>query len=119
MQRLAYLLLIVLSIVPVVVTAIVFAVAPETMPMHINFSGEITRYGSKMELLLVGGMWLFANALCALCYVFAEKLEAFGMLNAPGTGAGKIKTARILLLACIAFCDTVFVAVLVHLLFLA
>ena len=40
-------------IAPVIYVAIVWNSLPETVPMHFNFNGDIDRYGSKNELLIM------------------------------------------------------------------
>ena len=119
MHRLAYPLLAVLTILPVIAVGIAFAIAPDTVPMHIGLSGEVTRYGDKTELLLLGGIIFVCNVVIAACYVFADKLEAMGLLSAPGSGAQKVRIARILLLVTEAFCDAVIIGVVFYLLSLA
>lgn len=119
MHRLAYPLLVILTILPVVAIGVAFAIAPDTVPMHIGLSGEVTRYGDKSELLLLGGIFLVCNVVIAACYVFADKLNAVGLLSAPGAGAQKVRIARIILLVTEAFCDVLVIGVVFYLLSLA
>ena len=119
MHRLTYPLLAALAVVPLIAAGIAFAVAPETLPMQVGFDGEVNRYGDKIELLLVGGIMFACNVLVCVCYVFADKLDAMGLLNGPGVGEQKVRIARIIMLVCLAFCDVVVIAVYVYLLSLA
>lgn len=47
-----YTLLIVLIALSLVVSGVVFALMPDTVPVHYNFAGEIDRFGSRFEYLL-------------------------------------------------------------------
>lgn len=52
--RYLYFILWSIAILSLIVTFILIARMPETVPMHRNFAGEIDRYGSKYENLIIG-----------------------------------------------------------------
>ena len=117
MRRLAYPLLILTILVPIAATAVAFFIAPDTMPMQVNFEGEITRYGSKSELLIVGGIMASCNILMAACYAGADKLNSMGMLNTPRSWSGDpVKLGRAALLGCAVSIDVIWIGLLVYLL---
>ena len=42
-----------LAVLPTIVTAVALKFMPDTVPLHYNFAGEIDRWGSKYEHLLM------------------------------------------------------------------
>lgn len=68
---------------------------PDTMAMHFSLDGAPDRWGSKFELLIVGGIMSGANLLMALIYWKIEALFAMGLVN----GIKTVRGARIVLWA--------------------
>ena len=68
---------------------------PDTMAMHFGLDGTPDRWGSKFELLIVGGIMSGANLLMALMYWKIEALFAMGLVN----GIKTVRGARIVLWA--------------------
>ena len=68
---------------------------PDTMAMHFGLDGAPDRWGSKFELLIVGGIMSGANLLMALMYWKIEALFAMGLVN----GIKTVRGARIVLWA--------------------
>lgn len=44
----------------VLLSAMLYPALPERVPVHWNFSGQVDRYGSKLELLLFGPLGIAA-----------------------------------------------------------
>ena len=65
------------------------------MAMHFGLDGAPDRWGSKFELLIVGGIMSGANLLMALMYWKIEALFAMGLVN----GIKTVRGARIVLWA--------------------
>ena len=77
MWRFGIPVLIILTLLPLAACAVSALLLPETVPLHINIQGEIDRWGSKWELLVIMSVTsVVCNALCTFCYVFAPKLKA-------------------------------------------
>lgn len=87
-----------LVVAPLAASLAFFAVAPDEVAMQFGFDGQVNRYGSKIEFLILGGAFSAMNLIMALCYAFADKLFAMGLLNAKSP-----RTGRIILLICAAF----------------
>ena len=68
---------------------------PDTMAMHFGLDGAPDRWGSKFELLIVGGIMSGANLLMALMYWKIEALFAMGLVN----GIKTVRGVRIVLWA--------------------
>jgi uncharacterized membrane protein len=51
--RMHYVILLVLSLIPLVITMIALQFLPDQIPGHYNIDGEITRWGSKYESLFL------------------------------------------------------------------
>jgi len=63
-HKVRYLGPLLLSLVPLALTAVLFPSIPESIPAHWNFQGNVTRYGSRHELwimpvftILAGVVW--------------------------------------------------------------
>ena len=97
---------IVLVAAPFALSLVLFAVAPDVVAMQYHFDGEVSRYGSKVEFLILGGAFSAFNLVMALCFAFADKLFAMGLLNAKSPRSG-----RIALMAVAAFLTVALVAV--------
>jgi hypothetical protein len=100
-------LLAVLSLIPLTLNALaVLLWLPDTVPLHIGFSG-IDRYGSRLETFAVGGMLTACSLLFTFSYYHAEKLMALGLIH--GTG---VKGGRVMLFAGVILLDIRFVVIL-------
>ena len=53
----------------------------EQLPMQFDFSGNVTRYGSPSELLVVGAIMSWCNVLMFLTYLFSDALYDRGLVN--------------------------------------
>ena len=84
-----------LVLLPLAVDFAMFAALPlpDTMAMHFGLDGTPDRWGSKYELLVIGGIMSGANLLMALMYWKIEALFAMGLVN----GVKTIRGARIVL----------------------
>ena len=103
--------LVVLTILPLLVCAGAALVMPDIVPMHIGLNGEVNSWGTKEEfLLLLGGVSLFCNILCSLCYVFAPTLKRYNLLNSP---KDSITIARWILLGTMVFLDVLIIGVII------
>lgn len=112
MWRFGIPVLVVLTILPLAVCAVSAFILPDTVPLHLNISGEIDRWGSKWELLaLMAVISIVCNALFMLCYVFAPRLKSMGLLNAPKNN--DVGIARWILIGTAAFLDVVWIAIIV------
>ncbi|NPD30839.1 DUF1648 domain-containing protein [Eggerthellaceae bacterium zg-1084] len=92
MEVVAWLLLIV---APLVVYAVGMRMIPEgvtEVPLHWNGAGQVDRWGAPSEMLFLPLVFMGANVLLALVYLFAEKLSQMGLLN------GTVKGGRTLML---------------------
>lgn len=103
--------LVALTILPLLVCIGAALVLPEVVPLHMDFSGEINRWGNKGEFLFImGGVSLFCNVLCSLCYVFAPTLKRYNLLNSP---KDSITIARWILLGTMVFCDVLIIGIII------
>lgn len=59
-------IIIILSILPFAIVTVLLPLLTDTIGMHFNSSGEITRYGSKFELYIIA----FIFAIIGLLYIF-------------------------------------------------
>lgn len=66
---------------------------PDVIAVHFGLDGTPNRWGSKYELLLVGGIMGSANLLIAIMYWKIEVLFALGLVN----GIRTIRGARLFL----------------------
>ena len=53
LTRMHYILLIILSFVPLIITAIAFPFLPDPLPAHFSFGGDVNRWGSVYESFLL------------------------------------------------------------------
>lgn len=98
-------------IVVPIVSALAFALAmPDTVPLHFDFEGNVNRWGSRWELLVIGLIMALVNAMMLACYIGAERLKALNLLNAPGRD--DVRTGRIILAIAAVFIVIVHFAVL-------
>ena len=110
MWRFGIPVLIILTLLPLAACAVSALLLPETVPLHINIQGEIDRWGSKWELLVIMSVTsVVCNALCTFCYVFAPKLKSRGLLNAPD---GNVGLARQILIGAVVFCDVISIGII-------
>ena len=63
----------VISCIPLVFTAIVLQVMPESIPMHYDMAGNIDRWGSKYESLIFPGIILLISLLMTVMIAYYEK----------------------------------------------
>ncbi|MDR0936753.1 MAG: SdpI family protein [Oscillospiraceae bacterium] len=61
-----------LACAPLIITAIVLPVLPDSVPAHYGFSGEVDRYGSKYEMLILP----IITFLYQIFWIFMEKIGA-------------------------------------------
>jgi uncharacterized membrane protein len=86
-------------IAPVVYLGIVWSTIPETVPLHFKLNGEVDRYGSKNELVL---MTLVLTAVSIIVYLLLPQVYRID----PNRHAAENKSR----LYRLAFCISVFVA---------
>jgi uncharacterized membrane protein len=65
------LLLVVVLILPFIALAVIWSSLPERVPMHFDAHGNVNRYGSPFELLILPGM----NVLVAIILYFIPRLD--------------------------------------------
>lgn len=57
----------ILCLLPLLVTALVYNMIPDTIPMHYDSKGNVDRYGGKVEILLIS---LFLTIVLLVIYYF-------------------------------------------------
>lgn len=62
--KISFTLLMIAALLPLVVTVVARIFLPDTVPCHYNAEGEVTRWGSSKELMIMGGAY-FAIVLIA------------------------------------------------------
>ena len=62
--KISFILLMIAALLPLVVTVVARIFLPDTVPCHYNAEGEVTRWGSSKELVIMGGAY-FAIVLIA------------------------------------------------------
>ncbi len=80
-----------------VLSAVLYARLPDTVPVHWNFAGQVDRYGSKLEVVLFGplllvGLWALLLALSRVDPRRAEGAVAAGPDAAPAEADGSYWT---------------------------
>lgn len=65
----------IIFILPAVFLAAMWGRLPEQVPMHYNFKGEVDRYGSKTELLIMVGVITLVNVGVYLLMLNAHKID--------------------------------------------
>lgn len=103
--------IVVCAIAPIVASIAALAPLPDTIPLHFDLDGNVNRWGSKWELVPVGGLMALVNALMLVFYVKAEALDRMNLMNAPGPN--KATTGRIILIACSVILDVIFLCCIV------
>lgn len=53
----------------------------EQIPMQVGWDGEVNRWGSPSEMLIVGAIMSGCNLLLALCYLFNDFLYDHGLVH--------------------------------------
>lgn len=74
-------LLYVLMVLPVAATLAVLQFLPDQIPAHYGFNGQVDRWGSKYETLIVPAMTLVFGLIMILCARYASKQEKDGRNN--------------------------------------
>ncbi len=72
--------LILISIIPAIFLGYVWKELPQQVPLHWNLQGEVDRYGSKTELLIIGALPLVLYAL----FIFIPKIDPKKRIEAMG-----------------------------------
>jgi len=80
--------LILIVLLPFIYLAYVWEQLPKNVPMHWNLQGEITRYGSKAELILIP---IFLPLLIYNIFLVAPKIDPKDQLNKMGNKFQAIK----------------------------
>lgn len=65
----------IVSLIPVIITAIILQYLPDELPMHYNWEGEIDRWGSKAEQLIFPVAILAVTLFWQLLMLYYEKKE--------------------------------------------
>ncbi len=68
-KKLSSIILLIFSISPIIVFLALYNVLPDKVPMHFNFEGEVDRYGSKIELLIIA---ILPMAISGLFYIIPK-----------------------------------------------
>jgi uncharacterized membrane protein len=77
----------IISLIPLVITAIVLQYLPESVPMHYDFTGSIDRWGSKYEELLFPLVALALALFWTLLIGYYEKKASTAALEKESAGA--------------------------------
>lgn len=92
---------------PLVYLAYVWSVLPSEVPMHYNIEGNVDRYGSKSELVLV------IAALCIVPYLIMlviPKLDPKGKIEKMGSKYHQLKIVMVIFMSALASYCVYFVA---------
>lgn len=84
---------------PLIYLALVWSDLPAQVPMHYNIEGEVDRYGSKNEMLIVIG------ALCIVPYLIMlviPKLDPKGKIAAMGNKYQRLKFVMVMFMSALA-----------------
>ena len=90
--------LIAIILLPLIYAAYIWNQLPEKVPVHWNLSGEIDRYGSKMELLLI----ILLPLIIYIVFLVIPKIDPKNKLNKMGNKYQVIKAIMVTFLAVLA-----------------
>lgn len=85
---------------PFIYLTIIWQSLPEKVPVHWSINGEIDRYGSKLELILVTAL---LPLLPYLIFTFASKIDPKGKLAKMGNKLQTIKILMVVLMTILSF----------------
>ena len=103
--------IVVCAVVPIAAALVALAPMPDTVPLQFDLQGNVNRWGSKWELLLIGGVIALVEALMLVFYIKADTLDRLNLMNAPGPN--RASSGRIILVACCVACDIIFLCCIV------
>lgn len=81
------------ALVPAVFTAAVYKSLPDTMPMHYDVNGQVDRWGSKYELLLI--IAIFLAVIGEITYQIKKFEKKAGETDDEKAKAGFINNAKV------------------------
>lgn len=90
------------AFVPLVITLIWLQFLPDQVPLHYDFHGNIDRWGSKWENLLIPGIVLLMGALCFIA-VKTGLRKAASDEKQKAHAEANVKVTRIIMIASVVF----------------
>ena len=64
-DRLLELMALAMGVLLLVLTGVLYSKAPDTVPTHLNFSGDVDSWGSKSFYWILAGVMLVGMVICA------------------------------------------------------
>jgi len=77
LTKMHYILLLILSLVPLFMVLIVFPYLPDPMPAHFSLGGEVNRWGSRNESFLMPAIALALGSFMMWVTKFSEKRDDY------------------------------------------
>jgi uncharacterized membrane protein len=75
LTRTHYIILVILSLIPLMMVLAAFQNIPDPMPAHFSSSGEVNRWGSRYEAFLTPALALFTGAIMIWATKYSEKTD--------------------------------------------